>query len=189
MFGIRYLKSPATMYVQHYSGGRIKQEGTGLAFYYFAPRSVIVQLPVSSVDVPFAFTEATADFQDATLQGNLTYRVSDPQRLAKLLNYTIGRNGRYESDDPSKLGERLVQAAQIGARQFIHRQPLRDVLVGSAALVDAMRQSLVESPTLTQLGIEALEVAIVSIDADPEMTKALGGAHDALCDCFQAAFV
>jgi regulator of protease activity HflC (stomatin/prohibitin superfamily) len=173
MLGIRYLKSPATVYVQHLKGGRVRQEGPGLSFYYYAPTSVIVQVPISSVDVPFAFTETTSDFQDVTVQGNLTYRVNDPVKLAGLLDYSIDPGGRYRSDDPSKLGERLVQAAQTGAREFIHTQPLRAALVGSAALVEAMRVALGQSATLTQLGVQVLEVAITTISADPEMSRAL----------------
>jgi regulator of protease activity HflC (stomatin/prohibitin superfamily) len=173
MLGIRYLKSPATVYVQHLKGGRLRQEGPGLSFFYYAPTSVIVQVPISSVDVPFAFTETTSDFQDVTVQGNLTYRVNDPVKLAGLLDYSIDPNGRYRSDDPSKLGERLVQAAQTGARAFLHTQPLRAALIGSAALVEAMRISLAESATLTQLGVQVLEIAITTIDADPEMSRAL----------------
>ncbi len=174
MLGVRYLKAPATVYVQHYKGGTVRKEGQGLSFYYYGPTSIIVQVPTTSVDVPFAFTEASSDFQDVTVQGTLTYRANDPQKLAKLLDYTLDANGRYQSDDPSKLGDRLVGAAQVGARQFVHTQPLRDVLVGSTALVERMRQSLADSPTLSELGVEILEVAIVSINADPEMTKALG---------------
>jgi regulator of protease activity HflC (stomatin/prohibitin superfamily) len=173
MIGIRYLKSPSTVYVQHLKGGRVTQEGPGLSFFYFAPTSVIVQVPISSVDVPFAFSEVTSDFQEVTVQGNLTYRVNDPVKLAGLLDYSIDYGGRYQSDDPTKLGERLVHAAQTGARQFIHTQTLRESLVGSDALVQAMRAALAESATLTQLGVGVLEVAITTIDADPEMSKAL----------------
>ena len=173
MIGIRYLKSPSTVYVQHLKGGQVAQEGPGLSFFYFAPTSVIVQVPISSVDVPFAFSEVTSDFQDVTVQGNLTYRVNDPAKLAGLLDYSVDHRGRYQSDDPSKLGERLVHAAQTGARQFIHTQTLRDALVGSDALVEAMRMALSESVTLTQLGVGVLEVAITTIDADPEMSRAL----------------
>lgn len=173
MIGIRHLKTPPTVYVQHLKGGHVKQEGSGLSFFYFAPTSVIVQVPISSVDVPFVFTETASDFQDVTVQGNLTYRVNDPVKLSELLDYSVDANGRCRSDDPTKLGERLIQAAQSGARQFIYTQPLREALVGSAALVEAMRLALSESTTLTQLGVQVLEIAITTIDADPEMSKAL----------------
>ena len=82
--GIRYMKAPPTTYVLHYSGGRLKQEGSGLSFFFYAPTSVIAAVPVGSVDVPFAFNEAAADFQAVTIQGQLTYRVADPKRIAGL---------------------------------------------------------------------------------------------------------
>ena len=72
MLGIRYLKSPATTYVLHYRHGAIVRQGAGLSFYYFAPTSVIALVPISSVDVPFAFTEVSADFQELTVQGTIT---------------------------------------------------------------------------------------------------------------------
>ena len=77
-----YTKNPPTTYVLHYQNGRVRREGPGLAFWYFRPASTIVAIPLASRDVPFAFSEVTADFQPVTLQGQLTYRVADPRRLA-----------------------------------------------------------------------------------------------------------
>lgn len=173
MFGIRYLKSPSTTYVVQFKNGAIKRHGQGLSFVYFAPTSVISMLPVSSVDIPFAFTEVSSDFQDVTVQGTMTYRVVEPLQLATLLNYTVDRRGRYETDDPSKLGERLVQTALTGARQHIQSTPLRQVLTGASALEEEVTSAVRASATVTQLGVEILEVTIASIKADPEMSKAL----------------
>ncbi|MDA0658771.1 MAG: hypothetical protein O2931_01225 [Planctomycetota bacterium] len=111
MLGFRYLKSPPTTYVMKYVGGKLKQHGAGLTFWYFAPTAEIVQVSLASVDVPLVFNEATADFQEATVQAELTYRVTDPQRLAISLDYSIDGRGRYRSDDPTKLSDRLVHAA------------------------------------------------------------------------------
>ena len=173
MWGIRYLKAPSTTYVLQYKSGRIRRRGAGRSFFYFAPTSVIVEIPISSVDVPFAFTEVSADFQDVIVQGNLIYRIVEPVHIAELLDYSINVHGRYQSDDPSKLAERLVQTAQAGARQFIQAQPLRNVLVASQELVEAVTGALQGAAKLSQLGVELLEVAVTSIKADPEMSKAL----------------
>lgn len=173
MLGWRFLKVPSTTYVLQYRGGRVRRQGAGLSFFYFAPTSVIAQVPVSSVDVPFAFTEVSADFQEVMVQGSLTYRIVDPLHLAELLNYSVDAQGRYQSDDPTKLAERLVQTVQTGARQFIQSQKLRELLVSSTALVAAVTAALKGSTTTTQLGVEILEVSIASIKADPEMAKAL----------------
>src|SRR6186713_1809089 len=121
MLGINYLKVPPTTHVMQFKGGRVVRSGPGLSFFYYGPTSVIITVPVASIDVPFVFNEVTADYQDATIQGELTYRVVDPNRLAALLDFSIGPLGRYRSDDPSKLNDRLIHAAQILARGFTQR--------------------------------------------------------------------
>ena len=95
MFGIRFVKFPPTTYVLQYRSGKIVRQGAGLSFFYFAPNSVLVRVPVASADVPFVFNEVTADFQDAAIQGELTYRVNDPKRVASLLDFSVDASGRY----------------------------------------------------------------------------------------------
>ena len=51
MFGIRYYKASPTTYVLQYVNGQVKREGIGLAFFYFAPHSTLVAVPVGSDDV------------------------------------------------------------------------------------------------------------------------------------------
>jgi glycosyltransferase A (GT-A) superfamily protein (DUF2064 family) len=173
MLGFKYLKVPATIFVLLYKNGKIVRKGTGLSFFYFAPTSVLAQIPVTSVDVPFAFTEVSADFQETTIQGNLTYRVTDPEKLATLLDYTVDHWGRYKSDDPTKLSERLIQTTQTAARFFLQSQKLRHLLTSSAQLVVAIREALKISDTVMQLGVEVIDVTVGSIKSDPEMAKAL----------------
>lgn len=173
MLGIQYLKVPTTTFVLQYQKGRLKREGAGLSFFYFAPSSVIVQIPVSSVDIPFAFTEVSSDFQDVTVQGNITYRVAEPKKLSQLLDYSVDPGGRYRSNDPGRLSERLVQMAQTAARKFVQTQALRKVLTGSAPLSTAVSQDLVDSEKVEQLGVEILDVAVASLSAVPEMAKAM----------------
>ena len=172
MFGIRYLKAPPTTYVMQYVNGKIKREGAGLAFWYFAPTSQIVQVPLESTDVPFVFNETTADFQEATIQGELQYRITDAKRIAEILNFSLDERGRYNTEDPSKLGDRLVHAAQIIARSFTQKRPLREVLINSDTLITELMAVLVDSTTVKMLGVEVLGLSILSIKPTPEMAKA-----------------
>ncbi len=172
MLGIRFLKVPPTTYVMQYVSGKLKREGAGLSFFYFAPTSEIVQVPLESTDVPFVFNETTADFQDATIQGELTYRITDAKRIAEVLNFSVTEQGRYNTEDPSKLGDRLVHAAQIIARSFTQKRPLREVLVNSDGLISELLAVLVDSTTVKMLGVEVLGLSILSIKPTPEMTKA-----------------
>lgn len=151
----------------------MKREGAGLSFLYFAPTSEIVLVPTESTDVPFVFNEATADFQEATIQGELTYRIADPKRVAAALNFSVNDRFLYRTEDPQKLGERLVHAARIAARSFTQIRPLREVLISSDALVAEMIASLRSSPVAEMLGINIIGLSIVSISPTPEIAKAL----------------
>ncbi len=173
MLGIRYLKVSPTTYVLHYRRGRVVREGAGQAFFYFAPNSEIVTVPLTSTNVPFIFNEVTADFQDAAIQGEISYRVTDPKRLATVLDFSVDQKLRYRSDDPTKLNDRLIHAAQILARSFTQKNPLREVLVSSATLITDVLQGLQGSAAVSMLGVEVFELSILSIRGNPEMSKAL----------------
>ena len=173
MLGFRYLKTPPTTHVMQYRGGKVIRQGGGLDFWYFAPTAEIVQVPLASIDVPFVFNEATADFQDATIQGELTYRITDPQRLARSLDYSVDRHGRYRSEDPTKLNDRLIHAAQISARSFTQHRPLREVLIGSDAMISDMLSGLRKAEVVSMLGVDVLGLSLLSLKATPEMSKAL----------------
>ena len=137
-FGVRYLKASPTTYVFQFVNGKAKRSGPGLSFFYMPSRSVIVQVPLSSVDVPFVFNEISADFQDITIQGQITYRVTDPQKLVQHLepsvypkaaatSRTIRKNlangwsagRRFWRARPLPIASRL-RPALGGVKRFIH---------------------------------------------------------------------
>jgi len=74
MLGIRFIKGQPTTHLIQYRGGRAVREGAGLAFFYYAPTTSLVAVPIASADAPFIFEEVTADFQTVTIQGQVTYR-------------------------------------------------------------------------------------------------------------------
>jgi len=171
-----FVKMPPTTYVLEYRNGVVRREGAGLSFFYFAPRTTIVAVPLASTDAPFAFTEVTADFQTVTLQGQMTYRVADPRKLAALLDYSVDAAGEHRSDDPDKLTERLVHAAQIATRSVTQRMTLREVLVGGEAIGPKVLAQLRAADAVTGLGVEILDLVLLSLKATPEMAKALEAA-------------
>jgi len=173
MFGIRYFKAAPTTYVLQYVNGRVKREGTGLSFFYFAPSSTLVAVPAGSTDVPFIFNETTADFQAVTVQGHLTFRVANPKLLATLLDYSVAPNGTRISDDPDKLPLRITHAAQNAMRAEIQGRPLRAALLEAETIAQHVRGVLTTSPSLAALGVELLGFSILAIKPVPETSKAL----------------
>jgi hypothetical protein len=173
MMGIRYMKAAPTTYVLHYAGGTLKREGPGLAFWYYAPTSVIAAVPLGGVDVPFAFSEVAADFQAVTIQGQLTYRVADPKKIAGLLDFTVAPNGAYLSDDAATLSDRLIPVAQVLARAVTQRYALREILTRSETLVTEVLPAIRKDPAVTMLGIDVLGFSILSLKPTPDMARAL----------------
>jgi hypothetical protein len=173
MFGFRYYKAAPTTFVVQYVNGRAMREGTGLSFFYFAPSTTLVAVPVGSIDVPFIFNVITADFQALTVQGHLTYRVREPKQLAKLLDYSIGLDGKYRADDPDKLPLRITHAAQNTMRGEIQQRPLRTALVEVDQISRQGEVGLRQSPALEALGVELLGFSVLAIKPVPETAKAL----------------
>jgi hypothetical protein len=190
MFGIRYFKAPPTTFVLQFRNGEIKREGVGLAFFYFAPSTTLVAVPVGSTDVPFIFNEITSDFQAVTVQGHLTYRVADPRKLAALLDYSTLPDGSHKSDDPDKLPLRITYAAQNAVRAEVQGRALKAALAEGEAIAVRVQAALTASPTLAALGVELLGFSILAIKPVPETAKALEAearerllrqADDAIC--------
>jgi hypothetical protein len=173
VFGIRFMKASPTTYVLHYVKGKLHREGPGLAFFYYVPVSTIVAVPLSSSDVPFVFNEVSADYQSVAIQGQISYRVIDPKVLARALDYSIYPSGRHVSEDPRKLEERLVQAAQVLANAVTHRLKLRELLVAHELMVNEVLAGLKESQSITLLGVEIQGLAVLAIRPTPETSKAL----------------
>jgi len=174
MFGIKFIKVQPTTYLLQYRGGKIVREGLGLSFFYYAPTTSLVAVPVGSADVPFIFQETTADFQTVTIQGQVTYRVGDPKRLAALLNFTLTPNGQgYAAEDPKKLPERVIHVVNVLARAELQRLPLRDAIRGSDGIVEVVKKRLATAEEIASLGLEILGLSLLAVKPVPETARAL----------------
>lgn len=176
MLGIRFVKAQPTTYLLQYKAGRVKREGAGLSFFYYAPTTTLVSVPLASADVPFVFNETTADFQSITVQGQLTWRVNDPKQLASLLDFSVDPDGTYRAEDPERLTQRLVNAAQVATRGATSGLTLPQALGSAETTAARVQEELHRSEAVAQLGVEVLGFTILSIKPTPEMAKALEAA-------------
>ena len=174
MLGIQYFKANPTVHVIQSSSGKIKRQGKGLSFFYYAPKTSLTAIPMSAQAVPFIFNLQTSDFQQLRVQGQLTFRAADPAKLAELLNFTLNEEGKdYVSDDPVNLGDRVVQAAQGIVQEQIQTMKLRETLTMLRSLDASLKQALTDNAPLKQLGIEVIDAMLVALTPTPENAKAL----------------
>lgn len=173
MFGFKYIKFDSMDYVILYQNGKIKKEGPGLAFFYFEPNSSIVRVPMKSVDLPFIFKEVTNDFQEVTVQGQLTFKIEDPKKLSEQLDFTVNNQNQLLTDDFEKLTQRLVNEAQTAIASLVQQTNIREVLNKRIEIQDQLIVGLENSKVINQLGVRVLGVNVLAIKAQPEMARAL----------------
>ena len=174
MFGIHYLKVRPTQYVIHYQNGRVRHAGAGLAFFYYRPSATISVIPLASTDVPFVFNTTTKDFQPLTVQGQLTYRIAEPEKTARLFDFTIAdAPDNYVTEDPEKLPQRLLNLVQEALQAEIQRLDLHEALRAREAIRQGTMTRLAENEALAALGVEILALALLAIKPTPETARAL----------------
>lgn len=173
MFGIQHIKFDSMTYVLHFNNGRIKREGRGLSFFYFAPNSSIAAIPMGSNDLPFIFNESTNDYQTVSIQGQISYKISNPKTLADVLDFTVNDNGLYKKNDIEKLHQRIINEAQTATSTYIHGIKLKDAIRSAKAIEEKIREGLQSSLAIGMLGIEILGANILAVQATPEMARAL----------------
>lgn len=173
MFGISYIKFDSMTYVIHFKNGKVKKEGRGLSFFYYAPNSSISAIPMGSNDLPFIFNETTNDYQNISIQGQVTYKIGNPKQLAELLDFTVDSNGIYKKNDSEKLNQRIINEAQTATSSFIHGLGLKESIRSAKTIETKITDGLQTSQALSILGIEILTVNILAIKASPEMARAL----------------
>ena len=174
MLGLGYFKGQPTDYIQRYSSGAIGREGLGLAFYYWRFNTQVVAIPTTSRDADFLFNEITSNFQEVTLQGQLTYRIHEPKKAAALLNLRIDpERYTYITEDLNSLAQKIINIVRIETRSEVEKRTLAEVLRDSRAIAKEVEQRVREAAALNPLGVELLSVFFLSARPSPEVAKAL----------------
>lgn len=173
MFGFNYIKFDSMNHVILYKNGSIKKEGRGLAFFYFAPNSSIVSIPLESSDFQFVFKESTKDYQEVSVQGQITFKVNDPKQLAESLDFTVNSKGKYLKDDNEKIKQRIINEAQTASSAIIQKLTLKESTRQLQQIEEHIFLSVQQSKTVNMLGLEIMSVNVLGVTPNPEMARAL----------------
>lgn len=171
---IQYYKGEPNHYVVRYRDGRVMRHGPGLVFWYLPFNTSIAAVPQVTQDAPFIFTETTADFQEISIQGQLTFRLTEPLAIAKRLDFTVvPRTGKYRTNDPEKLVDRVVNAVQANTRSGVNALSLEAALTTVKDLSTRVLARVQNAPELTAMGVAIESLHFNAVKATPDMQKAL----------------
>lgn len=174
MFGIKFVKFQPNIYVLKYQRGAIVNEGLGLSFFYYTPTTSLVAIPISSMEAPFIFEENTKDFQTISLQGQVSFRITDVKKLSALLNYTLNNTGKgYLSDDPDKLPQRIIDIVHVLIKKEVSVLTLKQALTSTEDLTRKINAAIQSQREIVLLGIEVLGISILAILPTKETARAL----------------
>ncbi len=171
---IRYYKGEPNTYSICHRNGKVLQHGAGINFFYLPSTTSIAAVPLASQESQFIFNETTANFQEVSIQGSLTYRLTAPLKVAERLDFTVVPGTHvYNSEDPQQLVQRVVNSVQAHTRSEVSRRSLEEALCEVKDLAALVFDRVAGAPELVSLGIELEGLHFTAVKATPEMQKAL----------------
>ena len=174
MLGIAFFKGQPTDYIIKYAGGRVVRQGLGQSFYYVKLNTQVAVIPTSTRDTSFVFNELTNNFQSVTLQGQFTYRISDPAQAATQLNFAWDtRRHEYAAKDPDSLPPRIANIVQMETRRELQQRTLEQTLRQSQDIAGVTLARIRDVALLAPLGVELTNLYFLSAKPTPEVAKAL----------------
>ncbi len=179
--GIRYKKFEPTEYVIKVKRGEVVQKGLGLSFFYNTLTTSMIVVPATAFDAPFAFDGImTSDFQDVSVQGDISYTISDYERASRMVDFsyknTKKENQTVLAEAKQKMAKRMINLAKVYATKFMSTRDVRTAMISGDALAEALRENLKQDMTMREFGLELISVSILGILAKPDTQKALEAA-------------
>jgi len=171
----RHLRAEPTNHVLGYRSGALRREGAGQAFWFRAINTAIAEVPIDDRELPFLFHVRSADFQALTVQGVITFRVVDPQRVARRIDFAIDLDsGRWTQTPLEQLAGLVMQLAQQFVIDELVKRDVRRILADGVAPIRAhIAAGLAAEPALQDLGIEVVAVRVAAVAPTAELEKAL----------------
>jgi regulator of protease activity HflC (stomatin/prohibitin superfamily) len=172
---VRHLRSEPSSHVLAYRNGALRRSGRGLAFWFFPMGASIAEVPVDDRDQEFSFNGRTSDFQLVNVQGVVTYRITEAERIASRIDFSIDlKRGVHLKQPLDQLSALLTGIAQRIALGHIARLGVRELLTrGLEELQAAIGAGLLHDESLRGLGIDVVSAHVYDLKPTAELEKAL----------------
>jgi regulator of protease activity HflC (stomatin/prohibitin superfamily) len=172
---LSHYRGTGTGHVVHLRRGRVAHEGVGQAFWFRPLGTVLAEVPVDDRELPLVFRGRTADFQEAAVQGSVTYRFADPLKAARRLDFGLDpATGIAQGTPLDQVAGLLTELAQQHALSLLASLPLAEALAeGPTAVRARIAEGLSGDPRLTETGLEIVDTRIVAVRPEAEIERAL----------------
>ncbi len=174
---LRHLRAEQSSHVLVFRSGRLRQSGRGLSVWFFPLSTTLAEIPMDDRELSFLFHGRSADYQDVTVQGVITYRVVDPETLAQRVDFGLDLvRGVHLKQPFEKIGLLLTQLSQQFVWAYLAQTPIRTILAdGHRVIRERISAALGAEEGLAGLGLglEIVSVRVSSLAPTPDLEKAL----------------
>jgi regulator of protease activity HflC (stomatin/prohibitin superfamily) len=170
-----HVRANPNAYMLQFRRGKLIRSAPGIAFWAWPLSDSVVQVPTDDRDLTLVIHGRSSDYQDVTVQGILTYRTADPERLAGRVDFSLDlRTGAYVGEPVTRVEVLLSQLAQEEVLRYLARTPIRELLSdGIARLREAVDAALAAAPQVPEFGLVVSGVRITGVRPNPELEKAI----------------
>ncbi len=153
-----FVSAKPSEYLVVYRGGVLDAGKSGQGARVFKwPSDSIALIPTTLKEVVFQANQLTADNVDVRIRGMVLYRVADPLRICRLINFTR----RQEAE--AKLARMLADLCRSSIKWLVANMPLDDCMRRRKdGIAAALKDQL--SPVVSSDGPAGWGVEIVTID-------------------------
>ncbi|MGL5849750.1 MAG: SPFH domain-containing protein [Phycicoccus sp.] len=172
---VSHLRSTTTMYVHHLVRGRQRHGGPGSAFWFRPLHAAISEVPVDDREQPVLVAVRSADLQQVSAPGVVTYRFADPVLAATRVDFSVDvAQGTWLRTPLETVGGMIQGAAAAAVTAALGGLTLRDALVTAPeSLAATVHGTLQEDGRLTAVGLEVVGVRFGLLRPEPDVERAL----------------
>lgn len=172
---IAQLRAEASSYVIRFRNGRIRQSGRGLVFWFRPETASIAEIPMDDREMTLFVKGRSQDFQAVSVQGTIGWHVTEPERLADRVDFSINlASGRTQGEPIERIEARITGIANQAVLEYLAQAPVRALLdAGPEPLRAKLETALAADPALMEIGVAAVAVRLTNLAPSSELERAL----------------
>ncbi len=178
--GIQYRKFDPTEYVMKVKKGKVVQQGLGLSFFCNTMTESMMVIPATAFDTSFAFNDImTADFQCVSVQGDISYVITDYEKAAQMVDFSYKDKKEYAlvlAEARQKMAKRIINLAKVHVAKLVSGKSVREAIVSADELAGTLKAGMKNDRTIQTFGLELISVSILGVLAQADTRKALEAA-------------
>jgi hypothetical protein len=172
---LKHLRAEPNQFVLHFTGGKLRRSGAGIAYWFLPLSAALAQVPVEDISTTFVLNERSRDYQAVKLQCTVIYRVADPEKAVSRVNFSIGVDtGTWMERPLEAMATLWMQRALSPTRTYLASATLEEALrEGPEKMRSALWNALGLDTAIAAIGLALVGVVIDQIAPLAEVEKAL----------------